>query len=137
MKKEEDMAPTITVDFDVWKEITSRRTSEGVSDNDVLRDALGLGNKNPPKPQVTGNGGAGAVFKGVTFPDGTQFRASYKGRTYTAAIRNGLWTDSDGSVRNSPSEAAVKITGKPWNGWRFWHCKRPGDVDWVLIDTLR
>ncbi len=73
----------------------------------------------------------------MTFPEGTQFRATYKGRTYTAEIRNGLWTDSDGSVRNSPSEAAVKITGKPWNGWRFWHCKRPQDKSWALIDTLR
>jgi hypothetical protein len=128
---------TIAVDFEVFKEITARRTCEGVTENDVLRAALGLETKVPLKPQADGNGNGGAIFKGVTFPEGTQFRASYKGRTYTAEIRNGLWTDSDGSVRNSPSEAAVKVTGKPWNGWRFWHCKRPTDSGWVLIDTLR
>ena len=102
------------------------------------RDALGLEQKAPAKTQNgSGSGGADAVFKGVAFPEGTQFRASYKGRTYTAEIRNGLWTDSEGSVRNSPSEAAVKITGKPWNGWRFWQCKRPNDEGWRLIDSLR
>ena len=128
---------TITVDFEVFKEITARRTNEVVTENDVLREALGLDKKASPKPTSGESGPGGAVFKGVTFPEGTQFRASYKGRTYTAEIRNGVWTDSDGSVRNSPSEAAVKITGKPWNGWRFWHCKRPKDKHWVLIDTLR
>ena len=127
---------TVTVDFEVFKEITARRTSEHVTDNDVLRDALGLAKK-APKPSNGSPGGLAATFKGVTFPEGTQFRATYKGKTYTAEIRNGLWTDSDGSARNSPSEAAVKITKKPWNGWRFWHCKRPQDKSWVLIDTLR
>jgi hypothetical protein len=112
--------------------------SEPRSDNDVIRAALGLGKKTEPRPKSDDESGTGgATFKGVRFPDGTLFRANYKGRTYTAEIRNGLWTDSDGSVRNSPSEAAVKITGKAWNGWRFWHCKRPKDTRWVLIDTLR
>lgn len=128
---------TVTVDFEVFKEITRRRSSESVTENDVLREALGLDKRIPPKHTSSENEPRGAVFKGVTFPEGTQFRANYKGRTYTAEVRNGMWTDSDGSVRNSPSEAAVKITGKPWNGWRFWHCKRQKDGDWVLIDTLR
>jgi hypothetical protein len=128
---------TITVDFEVFKEVTARRTSESVTENDVLRDALGLNKKVPGKPPTPPPANPGVTFKGVTFPEGTQFRATYKGRTYTATIKNGLWTDSDGSVRNSPSEAAVKITNKPWNGWRFWQCKRPGDTSWVLIDTLR
>lgn len=128
---------TITVDFEVFKEITSRRTSESVTENDVLRAALGLDKKAPQKAPDATRGSPVAVFKGVSFPEGTQFRATYKGKTYTASIKNGMWTDSGGTVRNSPSEAAVKITGKPWNGWRFWHCKRPQDADWVLIDTLR
>lgn len=128
---------TVTVDFEVFKEITRRRTSESVSENDVLREALGLDKKPSLKPVNGRSEPNNAVFKGVAFPEGTQFRATYKGRTYTAEIRNGLWTDPDGLVRNSPSEAAVKITGKPWNGWRFWHCKRPTDSGWILIDTLR
>ena len=126
---------TITVDFDVFKEITRRRTTESVTENDVLREVLGLSHKTPvaSKDEDTG----GVFFKGVHFPEGTKFRASYKNKEYTAEIRNNVWTGSDGSIRNSPSEAAVKITGKPWNGWRFWHCRRPKDKDWVVIDSLR
>jgi len=125
---------TVEVDFDVFKELTNRRATESVSYNDVIRKLLKLDSAPAPKvsPVVRG-----ANFKGVFFPDGTQFRATYKGRTYTAEIRNGVWVDSDGSTRNSPSEAAVKITGKNWNGWRFWHCKRPSDSTWQLIDGLR
>jgi hypothetical protein len=77
------------------------------------------------------------TFKGVFFPEGTQFRATYKGRTHVAEIKGGAWVGSDGTTRTSPSEAAVKITGKSWNGWRFWHCKRPDDTAWHLIDNLR
>jgi hypothetical protein len=125
---------TIEVDFDVFKELTNRRKTESVTYNDVIRDLLGLDARKTPKIAPMQKG---ATFKGVVFPEGTQFRASYKGRTYTAEIRNGVWVDSDGSTRNSPSEAAVKITGKNWNGWRFWHCKRPGEANWQLIDGLR
>ncbi len=75
--------------------------------------------------------------KGTHFPEGTKFRATYKGRSYNAEIKGGVCRSSDGATRNSPSEAAVKITGKHWNGWRFWHCMRPGDSDWTLIDQLR
>jgi len=125
---------TIEVDFDVFKELTSRRASETITYNDVIRDLLGWKEKAVLKTVTLPRG---ANFKGVFFPDGTQFRATYKGRTYTAEIKNGAWVDSDGTTRTSPSEAAVKITGKSWNGWRFWHCKRPGDPSWQLIDGLR
>ena len=125
---------TIEVDFQVYKELTARRDTEEITYNDVIRRLLW------PKERITARVAPiqnGATFKGVFFPDGTQFRGTYKGRTYTAEIKNGMWVGSDGVTRNSPSEAAVKITGKNWNGWRFWHCKRPGELSWQLIDGLR
>jgi hypothetical protein len=125
---------SIEVDFEVFKELTSRRTSESDSCNDVIRRALGI--RTTPVRQ-NAKAATGVTFKEVFFPDGTQFRGTYKGRTYTAEIKGGAWIGNDGATRNSPSEAAVKITGKSWNGWIFWHCKRPGDAGWQLIDALR
>jgi hypothetical protein len=107
-----------------------------VTYNDVIRGLLGLGSR-PAQVLQTAKTPKGATFKGVFFPEGTQFRATYKGRTHVAEIKGGAWVGSDGTTRTSPSEAAVKITGKSWNGWRFWHCKRPDDTAWHLIDNLR
>lgn len=124
----------IEVDFEVFKALTARRANEAVTYNDVIRELL----KIPPHQVISIAAiSKGVAFKDVFFADGTQFRATYKGRTYTAEIKGGRWIGSDGTPRNSPSEAAVKITGKNWNGWRFWYCKRPGESDWRLIDDLR
>lgn len=125
---------TIEVDFDVYKELTVRRATENVTYNNVIRKLLKL--DTAPTPSISPIR-KGATFKGVFFPDGTELRAIYKGKTYTAEIKKGAWVSSDGITHNSPSEAAVKITGKNWNGWRFWYCKRPGDTTWRLIDSDR
>jgi hypothetical protein len=124
----------IEVDFDVYKELTIRRQSESDTYNDVLRRLLKLGKAPAPKLDALAKG---ANFKGVLFPDGSLFRATYKGRTYTAEIKDGVWLGADGERRASPSEAAVRITGNNVNGWRFWQCKRPGDPGWHVMDRLR
>lgn len=131
---------TIEVDFDVFKALTSKRTSESVTYNEVVRELLGLraADVSPAK----GNGAAatpfkGVVFKGVSFSDGTQFRATYKGKTHTGEIKEGRWIDSRGKTQSSPSAAAYSITRSGINGWRFWECSRPSDPSWILIDNLR
>lgn len=124
----------IDVDFEIFKALTSRRQSEADTYSDVIRRLLP---DSTPVPAARVANKKAATFKGVSFEDGTQFRANYKGRTFTAEIKDGVWVDADGTTRNSPSEAAVKITKKNWNGWRFWHCKRPGEATWRLIDELR
>lgn len=43
--------------------------------------------------------GGGTSLKGAHFPEGPQFRAVYKGETYTAEIKNGAWVDSKGVKR--------------------------------------
>lgn len=125
---------TIEVDFDVYKELTVRRQSESDTYNDVIRRLLKLGEAPVPKLNAARKG---AYFKGVLFPEGTLFRATYKGRTYTAEIKDGNWVGEDNERRASPSEAAVKITCNSVNGWRFWQCKRPGDLGWQVMDRLR
>lgn len=128
---------TIEIDFDVYKALTLRRTSEEVTYNDVLRQLLNLTAKkaapgSASAPLVQGEW----IAKGVRFPAGTEFRASYKGRTFMGKVESGALL-VDGKRYDSPSAAAVAITGNPVNGWIFWECRFPGSSSWRMIKSLR
>jgi len=127
---------TIEIDFEVFKAITARRKSEAVSENDVLRELLSLPPKHTGQPARVANNPRDWITKGVTFPEGTEFRKTYKGRTYTARVEASAIV-LDGKKYPSPSAAAVSITGSPVNGWRFWEARIPGQAGWKLIETLR
>ncbi|MGH6695217.1 hypothetical protein [Sphingopyxis sp.] len=71
------------------------------------------------------------------FPEGTQFRANYKGQTYFAEVRDSKWLGQDGIPRTSPSEAASAITGNNVNGWRFWFVQMPDDAGWRRLDEFK
>ncbi len=129
----------INVDFEVFKELTALRESESVSENDVIRNLLGLGktnSKNNHKTEKVENNGIPWVCKGVTFPHGTKFKAIYKGQSYAAHVDNGALL-LNGKRFTSPSSAAVSITGNPVNGWMFWECLFPNSSNWQLIANLR
>ena len=130
---------TIEIDFEVFKELTARRASESVTENDVIRELLGLNKVAPAAPERPKPVEAGRfpwVCKGVSFPHGTEFRATYKGQLYTGKVENGaLVVNSERFT--SPSAAAVSITGNPVNGWRFWECLLPGTSRWKVIANLR
>ena len=127
----------IEIDFDVFKELTSRRTIESISYNDVLRDILGLKPLN--EPELKSDVAVlkqGWTSKGVAFPEGTEFRAEYKGQTIVGRVESGLMV-VNGKRFDSPSSAAGSITDNSVNGWTFWECRFPGDVTWRLIKSLR
>lgn len=136
------MAYTLEVDFDVYKTVFARRANESVTENDVLRELLGL----PPKHSTEANldeprdsvksAPDDWVAKGVRFPVTTDFRAHYKGRLIVGRVQGGALA-IDGTSFDSPSAAAVAITGNPVNGWRFWECRFPGKSSWQLIESLR
>lgn len=132
---------TIEIDFDVYKVLTNLRESESTSYNDVLRRLLKLGADKAASERKTRspieNDGPGCTMQGVHFPEGTQFKVSYKGRTYTAEIRGGRWVDQEGHVRTSPSDAATAITRNNVNGWRFWWFKRPNEASWRKLRELQ
>jgi len=136
------MAFTIDVDFDVYKAVFTRRANETMTENDVLRELLGLPPRqaiDPLEPPSTNNESTSLtdwIVKGTRFPTGTEFRSSYKGRTYTGRVNDGALL-VDGKSFDSPSAAAVAITSNPVNGWRFWECRLPGKSTWQLIDSLR
>jgi len=128
---------SIEIDFEVFKEITIRRSSEDVTPNDVIRNLLGL-----PKAQFleekieTKNERLAWTTKGVVFPHGTAFRAIYKGQTFNATVEDGVLV-VNGQKFSSPSSAAVSITGNPVHGWIFWECKMPGKQTWETIKKYR
>jgi hypothetical protein len=134
------MYTSIDIDFDVFKELTVRRSTPDVTENDVLRQLLGL------KPIALINdhsngsdipsSGIPWTSKGVTFPHGTKFRAEYGGRSYYARIENGSIV-YEGKSYKSPSAVANAVTGNSVNGWGFWECQLPGKSDWVLIGEFR
>lgn len=145
----------IEIDFDVYKELTLLRESEEDSYSDVLRRLLTIADVSAPsgapddrlslkptnilailKNQKT-PAGPGAWMNNVFLPDGTKFRATYKGKTFRAEIKGEQWVDDQGIVRQSPSEAAGAISGTNVNGWRFWYAMRPYDSDWLRLDELR
>jgi hypothetical protein len=127
---------TIEVDFDVYKALTLRRATEAVTENDVLRELLGLLPKRQSETKTSGPAPDDWIAKGVRFPAGTEFRANYKGKTYLARVNGGALV-LNGKRFDSPSAAAVSITDNPVNGWHFWHCRLPGQASWQMIKMLR
>lgn len=126
---------TIEIDFDVFKELTARRKSEATTYNDVLRELLRLPAINGASAAAMPTTGQGWVWKGTLFPNGTEFRATHKGTTYTARIESNQLV-LNGKAMHSPSEAATAITKGAVNGWKFWHCRFPNDTRWRRIDHV-
>lgn len=143
----------IEIDFDVFKALTILRQSEDDTYNDVLRRLLSIADSFPAtedlqdllKPAAQSAVSAllgepfhsGVWMSNVFFPNGTKFRATYKGKTYRAEIRDDTWIDEHGFLRQSPSDAAGAVSGTKVNGWKFWYAKRPADDDWHRLDELR
>src|SRR6516225_9451101 len=111
-----------------------RRATESTTHNEVLRELLGLPTRANGAPPPQDPSGGAWEYRGVRFPNGTDFRANYKGQTYTAKVDGGRLM-LDGAVMNSSSEAAHKITGNNVNGWRFWECRLPGETRWRMIEA--
>ncbi len=134
------MYASIDIDFDVWKAITNLRKTPEVAENDVLRELLGLSLAKSFKAQSDGAAqssvGIPWVWKGVTFPHGTEFRVEYGGRKYYAKVEDGAIV-YDGKRYKSPSPAAKAVTGNSVNGWTFWECRMPGKNAWVSLGKLR
>jgi hypothetical protein len=142
----------IEIDFEVFKALTAKLVDEGDTYNEAIRRLLGLpatearllpGEIDVPGLPAAYSGNAlaaysgGVYFSNVFFPDGTMFRATYKGKTYRAWIKNSQWIDELGQIRTSPSDAASAISHTNVNGWRFWFVRRPHDEDWQRMDALK
>lgn len=129
----------IDISFETWKTLTHHLFDENDSYDAVINRLLSEGGQpesDRKVPSVAPR--SGAVFKGVFLPDGTELRATHRGKTYLAQIVDGQWIDSDsGERRTSPSQAAATITQGGVNGWLFWLVKRPQDGTWGSLNELR
>jgi len=131
------MYTSIEIDFEVFKEITNRRSTEEITPNDVLRGLLSL----PPRKEGDNDesrkmGGTPWVTKNITFPHGAEFKATYKGKEYLGVVNNGA-LEVGGNRFSSPSAAAMSITNTPVNGWTFWECREPGQKIWKVMKEYR
>jgi hypothetical protein len=142
----------IEIDFEVFKALTARLENEYDTYNEAVRRLLGLpatqaallpgevdvpGLPAVPQANALSPYAGGVWFSNVYFPNGTVFRATYKGKTYRARIQQSQWIDEFGQIRSSPSDAAGAISGTNVNGWRFWFVRRPQDEDWQRMDALK
>ena len=135
---------TIEIDFDVHKLIETKRTSFSETPNMVLRRLLeiekhGESTQIDKPPLPSGRPWSG---KGVTLPHGTEVRMEYNGQLHNGRIMDGQWV-VEGKKSISPSRAAsyAGITkggrNPSLNGWIYWQVKRPSDLDWIPLDSLR
>ena len=120
----------------MFKALTAKRQSEGDSFNDVLRRELKLPAE-ASNMKAKGEASKPWVSKGVTFPEGTEFRATYKGALYTAAVSAGRLVVSGIGGSSSLSHAARLVTNTAVDGWAFWEAKRPADAGWLSAKSLR
>ena len=123
--------PMIEVDFDTYKEIVRRRPNEGISEGDVVREALGLTMAPVVSPQS-----ATWASEGVEFPVGTCLEHRFRdGRVVEARVTvRGI--EVNGTTYSGLSPAGVAVTGHQLNGWLFWFL-RDADGRLVAADTLR
>lgn len=126
----------IEIDLEVHKEIESRRRSFGQTQNDILRDLLGLGTADEKTTNTMGETGPVWRYKNIPFPVGLELRSQYNRVNHTAlVVEHGI--EYKGEVFTSPSGAAVEAAGNSVNGWRFWSYYDKGAGRWKSIDSLR
>jgi hypothetical protein len=126
----------VGIDFEVHKALTALLQSPADTENDVLRRLLALPAEVRSASTGASSGALPWVVEGVQFPHGTEFRAKYKGQLHTGRVDDGVLL-LNGERFGSPSAAAISVTGNSVNGWRFWECRRPSEVEWSPIDRLR
>lgn len=128
---------TIQIDFEVFKALTARRRDESYTENDVIRELLGLPDTSrSPGRQNSRSSKGDWVCKGVSFPEGTQFRSTYKGKEHVGIVRNGCLVVNEEAF-HTPSGAGARIAGHAVNGWKFWECLLPRSDTWIPIAELR
>lgn len=132
----------IEIDFDVNKLIELERQSFAETPNDVLRRLLKLPDrKNQPGKQSTPQGRPWSGM-GVVLTTGTDLRMKYNGTLHLGRIENGTWVVENKEF-SSPSAAASGVArtksgrATTLDGWEYWEVKRPSDLHWMPIKTLR
>ena len=123
----------IEVDIDVYKYIQKYRSSFSESENDILRKIFGL-DETAVDPKYSD--ARDMVVKNTVLRHGLKLRTRYMGKLVEAEVVNGR-SLCDGQAYNSPSGAAVGVTGNNVNGWRFWQYYDEATDTWKSLSILR
>jgi len=126
----------IEIDFEVFKALTVRRSSEDHTYNQVLRELLDLPESDSPKQDSEISKSEGRLLGGRLLPNGTKLRAKYKGQLHFAHIANNELIDENGVSHRSASAAARSVTNNSVNGLTFWEVRRPADVSWQRLISI-
>ncbi len=128
----------IEVSFQTWQRLTALLENERDNFDRVILRLIADRRGTEQKPGMASAAAPELAIKGVSLPNGTLLRATFKGKTHYSEIIEGRWFDrAGGKQRTSPSQAARAITGIATNGWLFWEAKRPGEDAWHRLATLR
>lgn len=134
---------SITIDVDVYKWIESNRDSFSETHNNILRKIIGLEeisedeqilNKEPLLVNQQTN--EGLICKGVILKNGLKLRKRYRGKEYTAEVKNNQ-IQYNGKPYYSPSAVAMEISGINVNGWVFWEYFDDENNTWRILNELR
>lgn len=121
---------------------TLSKLTNMTSDEIILKalklDSLDLGEPSVPPPPAAP--GADGIFRTREAPlsVGLRLRKVFKGQERHAAVsQEGICVEGVGGVFQSPSKAAVAVTGYNTNGWTFWDYWDEASQDWKPLDSLR
>ncbi len=128
---------SIEIDFEVYRELTSRRASEEMSYNDVLRQMLGL----PPKPMESGLAKTETEAQDwkvgpIVFSEFTEIKLTHKGKVHAGRVEKGAFV-MQGKAYAILDELVQEITEGNPQDWIFWSQRRPGESSWTELKAFR
>lgn len=130
---------SIDIDFEVFKALTARRGTADTTENDVLRELLGLkGSAGAPRTGQTEETSGGLevwTSEGVNFRVGTRLQHRFRGGRIVQAQVTPQGVEYDGKPYGGLSPAAAAASGHQANGWQFWEVE--GRSGWRKADSLR
>lgn len=101
-------------------------------------DSLNLGEPPVPSPLTTSAGDGFLRTREAPLPVGLRLRKVFKGQERHATVdQDGIRVNGAGGVYQSPSLAAVAVTGYNTNGWTFWDYWDEVGQSWKSLDLLR
>jgi hypothetical protein len=131
----------IDISLRVWKYLESQRESVNESHNDILLRLFNLDSEdNIADTSVKRDyDNDGFNYKdNSSLPEGLKLFKMHQGIEYHAIVKNGqIVIDNIDKVFDSPSSAAVFITGYSTNGWIWWKYFDEKKQDYSILDDLR
>ena len=121
---------------------TLSRLTNMTTDDIILKalklDGFDAGEPSAPSPPAAPGADGFLRTREAALPVGLRLRKVFKGQERRAAVsQDGICVEGVGGVFQSPSKAAVAVTGYNTNGWTFWDYWDEASQGWKPLDSLR